>query len=84
MSKYWKVVGVSTLVVVLAGCGHHGPPVDGNAASQGQAFITQLKSVPADQRLDYIKDHPEGVRSIVASRDRALMDQFQGVIRSGH
>jgi len=83
MVKQWKVVGLILTLAILAGCGHHDPAVNTDAAAQGKAFITQLKTIPATERQDYIKDHPEGLKSVMASRDRSLIDQFQGVIRSG-
>jgi len=77
------VLVVFALMMAVSGCAHRTPAVDNGAAAQGQAFLTQLKAVPAAKRPDYIKDHPDGVKSIVASRDKNLMLEYQGVIRSG-
>jgi len=65
-------------VVATGGCAQKGPPA--RSLADGRAYVDAVKLLPVDQRQSYIRSHPDGLKSVMNSRDQNLIGEFQGAL----
>jgi predicted small lipoprotein YifL len=78
MRRAITTIAVSAMLIVAVGCGHKSPPA--SSATDGQNFVNSVKNLPADQRAEYVRAHPDGLRSVMNSGNQDLMRQFRGAL----
>ena len=80
MNKAAIILTVATMLVSAAGCSQKSAPPSTHA--DAQVYLDTLKGMPADQRSAYMRAHPAGMQSVMASHDKNLTDQFHAMMSS--